>query len=141
MVILRIVCDIYCDFAIVCDCDLWQFCNNFKFFSLFWFFGKFTTFSLVIWGLTIMIVEGFSVVQSLQRSVAEAVATEGSGGRLRVPPLTAKNLQKIRKSRKKRKKIGNVLLLCPTRQIGLATILISGLTSPFLPVVKGGGQS
>ena len=53
MVILRIVCVIYCDFAIVCDiyCDLWQFCNNFKFFSLFWFFGQFTAFSLVTWGL------------------------------------------------------------------------------------------
>ena len=43
MVILRIDCVIYCDFAIVCDiyCDLWQFCNNFKFLSLFCFLPLF----------------------------------------------------------------------------------------------------
>ena len=52
----------------------------------------------------------------------------------RVPPLTAQNLPKIgkkrKKIRKKRKnweekaKIGKALSLCPSRQIGLATLLM-----------------
>ena len=41
----------------------------------------------------------------------------------RVPPLTVKNLPKIRKKREKRGKIRKVLSFCPSWQIGLATLL------------------
>ena len=78
----------------------------------------------------------------------------GKGGR--VPPLTAKNLPKIRKNREKRgksgkirknsgkkkrknreekAKIGKILSLCPSWQKGLATLLIWAVTLFNVPVI------
>ena len=60
----------------------------------------------------------------------------------RVPPLTAKNLPKIGKKsgkkgkvRKKKAKSGKVLSLCPSWQIGLATLLLRDIRGRGLPAL------
>ena len=74
-----------------------------------------------------MIVEGFSVVQSLQRSVAEAVATEGLGGQTQSAPLDsekfAKNQEKEGENQEKQEKNRECSFTLPhqTDRTGYAT--------------------